>query len=279
MTLGAHQIGAVARQQHPHVHAVAFALEPAKPAANALVFAVAFDDERFLLVGQFAPGFFGRNLFALAEIEQAARPARSIEPRLDGAVAQRFAGVGNHQIEIDVDNPAEAAAGFAGAERTIERKEIRHRIAIRDLAMRAMQMIAERLAAPIFLRQKEIQAALAVMKRLLERIHDAFFVRAAESEAIDDDLQGSVPAGGCGQFVELTDRLIDEQTVKTGLRKTVLHLVPSHRRTRQVETSSTIGEPSANVVELGIDGLGRIALDRTIAAAAVKHAQSSKRAA
>ncbi len=71
------------------------------------------------------------------------------------------------------------------------------------------------------------------MERLLERVHDAFFVRAAQSEAIDHDLQGVIAGRRRGQFAQLTDRLIGEQTVKTGLRKTVLHLVPSHRRTRQ----------------------------------------------
>ena len=88
LALGAHQIGAVARQQHAHVHAVAFALQAAKPAADAFVFAVAFDNESFLLVGQFAPGFFRRDFFALAEIEQAARAPRPVEPRLDRAIAR-----------------------------------------------------------------------------------------------------------------------------------------------------------------------------------------------
>src|ERR1051325_2528423 len=113
-----------------------------------------------------------------------------MRPWLDGAVAQRFAGVRQHQIEIDVDYSAEAAAGLAGTERTIERKEIRHRVAIGDFTVRAMQMIAEWLTAPIFLRQEEIQPALAIMKRLLERIQNAFFVRIAPGEAIHDDLQG-----------------------------------------------------------------------------------------
>ncbi len=154
LALGAHQVGAVARQQHAHVHAIAFSLQAAKPAADAFVFAVAFDNESFLLVGQLAPGLFRRDFFALAEIEQAARAPRPIEPRLDRAIAEGLAGVRDHQIEIDVDHPAEAAAGFAGAERAIERKQIRHRIAVRDLAVRAMQMIAERFPAPLLLRQK-----------------------------------------------------------------------------------------------------------------------------
>ena len=91
-------------------------------------------------------GFLRRDFFALAEIEQAAHAAGAVDPRLDGAVAERFARVGNHQIEIDIDDPAKTAAGFAGAEGAVEGKQIRHRIAVRNIAVRAMQMIAERLA-------------------------------------------------------------------------------------------------------------------------------------
>ena len=51
-------------------------------------------------------------------------------PRLDRAAAQRLALVGNHQAEVDADDAAEAAAGLAGAERRVEREQLRHRLAI-----------------------------------------------------------------------------------------------------------------------------------------------------
>jgi hypothetical protein len=51
------------------MHAVAFSLEAAKPATDALIFAVALDDQSFLLFRQLAPRLFRRNLFALAKIE------------------------------------------------------------------------------------------------------------------------------------------------------------------------------------------------------------------
>ena len=60
--------------------------------------------------------------------------------------AEGFARIGNHQIEIDVDDPAETSASFAGSEWAIKGKNIRRRIAVRNIAVRAMQMIAERLA-------------------------------------------------------------------------------------------------------------------------------------
>ena len=170
------------------MHAITFPFQAAEPTADAFVFAVAVNDEILLPVGQLAPGFFGRDFFALAEVEQAAHPPSSVDPWLDRAVAQRFAGIGNHQIEIDVDHPAETPAGFACTEGAVERKEIRHGVAVGDIAVRTMQMIAEGLAAPFLLRQKQIQAALAVMERLFERVQDAFLVRTSECEAIDHDL-------------------------------------------------------------------------------------------
>ena len=42
---------------------------------------------------------------------------------------------------IYADDAAEAAAGFAGAHRRIERKQRRHRIAVRHIAVRAMQLV------------------------------------------------------------------------------------------------------------------------------------------
>src|SRR5690349_21628552 len=136
------------------MHAIAFAFEAAKPTADAFVFAVAFDHHRLLFVGQLAPRFFGRDFFSFTEIEQPAGAPGAIDPGPDGPLTKRFARVGKHQIEIDVDYAAEATAGLAGAERAVERKEIGHRIAVGDVAVRAVQMIAEGFAAPLFLRQK-----------------------------------------------------------------------------------------------------------------------------
>src|SRR3990172_1442744 len=124
LALRAEQISAVARHHHAYVHAVTSPLQSAEPPAYAFELALAVDDELLLLLRQFAVGFVRRNFLALAEIEQAARAPGPMDPRLNGAFAQGLAGVGNHQIEIDVDHPAEAAAGLAGAERTVERKEI-----------------------------------------------------------------------------------------------------------------------------------------------------------
>src|ERR1041384_2746191 len=152
-----------------------------------------------------------------------------MRPWLDGAVTQRFAGVRQHQIEIDVDYSAEAAAGLACTERTIERKEIRHRVAISDFTMGAMQMIAEWLTAPTFLRQEQIQAALAIMKRLLERIQNAFFVGIAQCEAVHDDLQRLRSRRSLRGLVNFQQRLIRNKAVKSGLIEAASDIHPGRR--------------------------------------------------
>src|SRR5688500_7300808 len=105
VAIRAHEIGAIARQQHAHVHAVALALETAKPAADALIFTGAFDDQLFLFVGQLAPGLFRRYLLALAKIQQTAGAASPVDPRFDGTVAERFSRIGDHQLHSDADHP------------------------------------------------------------------------------------------------------------------------------------------------------------------------------
>ena len=109
-----------------------------------------------------------------------------------------------------------------------------------------MQMIAERLAAPLLLRQKQIQAALAVMERLLERVHDAFFVRAAQSEAVDHDLQGVGASRRRGQFAQLTDRLIDRADGENRLAQDRSAPRSKPPTNAAVETSRRSAEPSAN---------------------------------
>ncbi len=86
VTLGAKQIGAVARQQDAHMHAVAAPLEAAKPAADAFVFAVAVDDQLALRVAQLAPGRFHRDFLAVTKVEQPLGSALAVDPGFDGAV-------------------------------------------------------------------------------------------------------------------------------------------------------------------------------------------------
>ena len=106
VTLGTEQIGAVARQQDAHMHAVAAPFEAAKPAADAFVFAVAVDDQLALLVAQFAPRRFHRDFLALTKVEQPFGSALAVDPGFDGAVARDFPGLGiTRSISISMTRP------------------------------------------------------------------------------------------------------------------------------------------------------------------------------
>src|SRR5262245_17612193 len=99
--------------------------------------------------------------------------------------------------------------------------------------MGAMQMIAERLAAPFLLRQEQIESPFAVVKSLFDGIQDALLVLAAKRQSVDDHLQRTVTVGSCVEFVNFANGLIDEQAMKAGLTQAVAHFVPGHRRGRQ----------------------------------------------
>src|SRR5262249_5333379 len=146
--LRAEEIGAVAREKHAHVHAVALPLQALEPAADAFVLPVAFDDELFLLVAELAVRLFRGNALALAEIHQPGHAPLLAAPRRDRAVGERPRRVGNDEVEIDVDDAAEAAAGFARAERAVKRKQVGRRIAVAQIAMSAVKVAAEGLDAP-----------------------------------------------------------------------------------------------------------------------------------
>jgi hypothetical protein len=95
------------------VHTIAFALQAAKPPADAFEVTVALDNELFLPIGQFAERFLGGDPFALAEFHQPSHSAGFGYPRFDGAFAQRFARVRNDKIQIDIDHATETATGLA----------------------------------------------------------------------------------------------------------------------------------------------------------------------
>ena len=63
-------------------------------------------------------------------------------PGLDGAFEQGLGLVRDHQAEVDADDAAEATAGFAGAQRRIEREAAGQRIGVFDIAVGAVQAVA-----------------------------------------------------------------------------------------------------------------------------------------
>ena len=64
-------------------------------------------------------------------------------PGFDGAVRQGASRIGNDEIQVDVDDTSEAAAGVAGPDGAVEGKQIGKRGGIIDVASGAGQTIAE----------------------------------------------------------------------------------------------------------------------------------------
>ena len=93
------------------------------------------------VVGQRVPGRVERDVALLGELDQVvlAFLVRLGLPGFDRAAGQRLGLVGHDEAVVDADDAAEAAAGFAGAHRRIEREQRGHRIAVRQIAVRAMQ--------------------------------------------------------------------------------------------------------------------------------------------
>ena len=146
------RIGAVLRQQHPDVHLVGLALQPVEKPPYAipdagpgflpvLPLGLALEHPVAVFRAQLPPRCVEWNaaLFRVfREIVLALLETRRL-PGADRAVAQRLRFVRHDQTEVDADHAPEAAAGVAGAERRIEGKQARHRLAVLDVAVGAMQ--------------------------------------------------------------------------------------------------------------------------------------------
>src|SRR5262245_29980040 len=131
-------------------------------------------------------------------------------------------------------------------------------------------MIAERLAAPIFLGKEEIESAFAIVKRLFQEVDDARFILRSEGEAIDDDLERFLRNRRFFDFVELTNRLLHQQAMEARLTQAVANFVPSHRRSRQGKRQDhrrAFGQCS----ELTKHRLRRVTFDDALAAVAIEH--------
>ena len=143
-------VGAVFREQHPDVHLVGLGLEPREVAAHAVPdilrpLPLAVDHPAALLLGQVAPRHVERDAALLAEAREVglALARDAALPGADRAAAQRERLVRHHEAQVDADRAAEAPAGRAGADRRIEGEEIRRRVRVVPVAVRAVQVRRE----------------------------------------------------------------------------------------------------------------------------------------
>ena len=158
LAIDAGHVTPVARQEHADVHLVALPLQPLEPAADAVILPVlpasfAVDDQPAVFFFELGEGAVQRDAPAPAELlELPHLPARDPGgPWLDNAVGDGLGRVRNHQVEVEVDGAAEAVAGLAGPERTVEGEEIGLGLGVGQVAGGAVQAVAEALPAPAVL--------------------------------------------------------------------------------------------------------------------------------
>jgi hypothetical protein len=134
-------VGAVAREQHAHVHLVGAPLEPFEPAEQAaqVTVAVAVQQERALGLAELGVRHVHWDSVAAAELaELGALPGGGgAAPGADRALRQRATRIGDDLVPVDADGATEAAAGGAGAERGLVGEEAHARLAERARALGA----------------------------------------------------------------------------------------------------------------------------------------------
>ena len=151
--VGARPVAAVAREEDAHVHPVGAGLEPLEEARDAvplplpvlLAARLAVPQEALRLGGEIRVRHVRGQARAPAEALQVVL-AVAVEARLerlDAALVDRLARVGDHQVGLDGHRPAEALAGLARAHGVVEREEGGRRVGVGQVAGRAVEGLAE----------------------------------------------------------------------------------------------------------------------------------------
>src|SRR5260370_31824853 len=141
------RIRAIARQQHAHVHLVGFGLQPGEKALRAVPdtlvpVSLALDDPFATFGPELAPRSIHGNAPLLRILEQIVLTflVGLGLPGLDGAAAQRLTLIRNDQAIVDADGPPESAATLAGAHGRVQREQAGIRLAVRQIALGAVQL-------------------------------------------------------------------------------------------------------------------------------------------
>ncbi len=196
--VGAGRVGPVLGKQHPDVHLVALRLKPVEESPYAVplpVFprALPVYDPCLLLVGKLAPGNIGSHAARAREMQHFGS-ADAVALALPGAhrsVGEGHALVGDDEVIVYADDPAESAAGFAGAHRRVEREGVRRRLAVMNIAARAVEVGG---VVPGFPRGEigaedvDRDPTLAVTERRLEVFAEALTIGRRVASAILYDL-------------------------------------------------------------------------------------------
>ncbi len=264
-------VAAVLRQQHPDVHLVGLALQVAEEALDAvpllvpvaLPVGIAVDHPFALGLRQAGPRRVARDAGFAAVLQQvvlAFLPRRRLH-RLDGAGAQGLPAIGDDEAVVDADDPAEAAAGLAGAVGRVEGEERRLRVGVAQVALGAVKPGRE---APdhglraLVDRDVHVDPPTAATQRRLDRLDRPHLLGALDPEPVGDDVE---PLARPGRRVDLALAVNPRETAR---RQPLLDLRGRRARRqfdreRDDEPGVVGGRPRDQV---GVDRLGRVVAHR-----------------
>ncbi len=187
--LGAGVVGAVAGQQHAHVHLVRARLQPPEELFQVGEAAAAAPQPFPVFFREICQGHVEGDL-ALAgrrqELVVQLLVGRGV-PRRDGALGEGAPGIGDDPFAVDADHAAEALALRAGAQGRVEREQGRRRPPQRLAADRAGELAAVE-AHP--LRPPRLHPAAGHPVALLQGVEDAGDGVLAGREAAEHEGQG-----------------------------------------------------------------------------------------
>src|SRR5207245_7690638 len=194
--VGTGAVAAVAREQDTDVHPVGLRFQPLEEAVDAVPAGppmlpparLAFPDQLARLFGKLAPGHVGAEPLPLEEAQEVLL-AVSVEgrlERLDAALGDGEAGIRNDQVGVDRHRPPETLAGRASADRVVEGEERGGRVGAGQIAAGAVERFteAERLFVSV---DVQLDPALAVTERRLERVDDALAPVPLGEDAVEHD--------------------------------------------------------------------------------------------
>src|SRR6266581_6129448 len=146
-TLRAGRITTEAAEENADVQLVFLALQPGEKTFDpcVVVLRIAIENQAALFGSELTPRHVGGNsaparpLFCFLEKHAIAR----LGPRLDGAVVQRLAGIGDHQIQIEIDGIPEAMAAGACSVRIVKREKPGLRLLVESSIVLAFKSFVE----------------------------------------------------------------------------------------------------------------------------------------
>ena len=228
--------------------------------AAEIVRGIAFEDQAALVGSEMAPGDVGGNALGAREflgfLKQDA--VAGLGPRLDGAVVERLAGIGDDEVEVEVDGVAEALAARACAVGIVEGEEARLGLLVDGAVVLALEAVVEDQALRRIARGigKKFEDGFAVAFAVadLDGIDEARARLGIDGEPIDDDPDGLREIDiekrfGRGEFVQSAVLI---EAVEATLLDVAQRVCAGRLDSERPAFSSTRRRPDAGAAAAGI---------------------------